>query len=113
MNMKKLYYFCLFLIFLSSLSSKEERKLLISTAENLPWSSKDLKHGGFVHHVITEAFQREGYNVSYVYYPWARNYKQGLSGEYDATAYWICAPKRAKYFFVANHYIRKIMFSFI
>ncbi|WP_163832092.1 hypothetical protein [Spartinivicinus ruber] len=46
----------------------------ITTGEYPPWSSNIYKHGGFIHHVISESFRRAGYKVAYDYYPWARAY---------------------------------------
>ncbi|WP_163834099.1 hypothetical protein [Spartinivicinus ruber] len=59
----------------------------VATGEYPPWSSKDFKHGGFVHHIISEAFKRKGYKVVFIYHKWARSYKEGLLGNVDATAY--------------------------
>ncbi|WP_163835433.1 substrate-binding periplasmic protein [Spartinivicinus ruber] len=91
------------LIMLISLSSVAEDKLLeITTGEYPPWSAKDYKHGGFVHHMISEAFQREGYKVNYIYHIWARNYKEGQKGKYHATAFWYHSEERAKLFYYSD-----------
>ncbi|MDE1460771.1 substrate-binding periplasmic protein [Spartinivicinus poritis] len=74
----------------------------ISTGEYPPWSSKDFKHGGFVHHIISEAFKRKGYKVAFIYHKWARSYKEGLLGHVHATAYWMCVAKRKKHFYCSD-----------
>lgn len=95
--------FTALLLLISFFSYAEEDKLLkITTGEYPPWSSADFKHGGFVHHVISEAFKHEGFKVEYTYYPWARNYKQGQKGDFHATAFWYHSEEREKLFYYSN-----------
>lgn len=100
--MKQLITLLLLLLGSSFSYAEQEKVLKITSGEYPPWSSKDFKHGGFVHHVITEAFKREGYEVEYTYYPWARSYKEGAKGRFHATAFWFCTPKRQKDFFCSD-----------
>ncbi|MDE1464803.1 substrate-binding periplasmic protein [Spartinivicinus poritis] len=88
-------WFVILLIILSFCSYGAEKKMIkITTGDYPPWSSQNYKHGGFISHIIKESFKRAGYNVIYYYFPWARAYKEGLSGKYHASAFWFCTVKR-------------------
>lgn len=89
--------YCTFLISLSSYGKNET--IYITSGEYPPYSSESLKHTGFAHHVISEAFSREGYKTVFLYYPWARSYKEGASGKYHASGYWMCTQKHRKDFY--------------
>ncbi len=77
-------------------SAFAEEIISISTGEYSPFTGKTLKHNGFVNHVITEAFKREGYIVKYKYYPWKRSYEQAKNGISHATSYWYKSKEREK-----------------
>lgn len=78
----------------------QDRTVRISTGEYAPWTSEFLLHGGFVNHVITEAFQLEGYTVIFQYFPWKRAYKEAKDGRYQATSFWADTEKEySKYFY--------------
>jgi polar amino acid transport system substrate-binding protein len=68
--------------------SAQDRNIRISSGEYAPWTSEFLPNGGFVNHVITEAFQREGYTVSFAYYPWKRAFETAKNGICQATSFW-------------------------
>lgn len=85
---------------------EEQRKLQIVTGNYPPWSSYNYKHGGFVHHVITEAFKRQGYQVEFTYYPWARNYKVAQMGGFHASAFWAYSADKDVLFFYSNRIYR-------
>lgn len=78
--------------------SAEEKKITISTGEYAPWASESIHQGGFVTHVVTEAFKNEGYTVQFDYLPWKRAYEMAKNGSYDATSFW--ADTETEY----NHY---------
>ena len=93
------------------LHSWAQNVISISTGEYPPWTSKDLKYDGFVNHVITESFKREGYIVQYKYYPWKRNYIQAKKGKFHATSYWYYSKEREKNFYYSDPVsIEKIVF---
>ncbi|WP_163832112.1 substrate-binding periplasmic protein [Spartinivicinus ruber] len=90
----KIFTILILLVSFFSNAKEAEKLLKITTGEYPPWSSVAFKHGGFVLHVITEAFRRNNYEVEFAYYPWARSYKEGAKGKFHATAFWFCVPKR-------------------
>ncbi len=62
--------------------------ITISTGEYAPYSSESLPHGGFVTHVISEAFGLEGYQAEFHFLPWKRALETAKSGQYQATSFW-------------------------
>lgn len=99
---------------ISTFSASAEEIISISTAEYSPWTGKTLKHGGFVNHVITEAFKREGYIVKYKYYPWKRTYEQAKKGRFHATSYWYKSKEREKDFYYSDPItIEKLVFFYL
>jgi polar amino acid transport system substrate-binding protein len=70
----------------------QEKTIRISTGEYAPWTSESSPHGGFMNHVITETFQREGYAVIYRYVPWKRAYEEAKDGDVQATSFWANDP---------------------
>lgn len=98
-------------LFVSAPTFAQEKLISITTGEYPPWSSSKYKHGGFIHHLISEVFRRQGYQVNYIYHIWARNYKEGKSGKHHATAFWYYSEERAKYFYYSDAlYSEKIVF---
>ena len=87
---------CLFL-FLHAASA--DKTINISTGEFTPWTSQELKHGGFTNHVVSEAFKLEGYSVNFTYYPWKRTFEAAKDGkEFQASSYWYKSEERAKHY---------------
>ena len=93
------------LIFLGSftaVASQAETVVTISSGEYPPWTGQALKQGGFVNHVITEAFKRQGYRVQFSYFPWKRSYESAKQGQFDATSYWYASTERALDFYYSE-----------
>ncbi len=74
----------------------------IATGEYAPFCSSSAKHFGFVSHVITEAFAREGHTVEFDFLPWKRALHQTANGEYDATSWWVYNEERAVNFLFSD-----------
>ena len=75
----------------------------ITTGEFTPWTSANLKHGGFTNHVISEAFKLEGYDVKFTFYPWKRTYEAAKDGNgFQATSYWYPSEERARDYFYSH-----------
>lgn len=92
-----------FLLIFSCLSVAQDKKhVSIAAGEYLPWSSEKLEGGGFLHRIITEAFELQGVTVEYTYYPWARSYEQAKAGKYDAASFWACSVDRQEFFYCSN-----------
>ena len=70
------------------------KTLTISTGNWVPWSGSDLPYGGFVNHVVQEAFSRAGYDVQFNYYPWERAYQTMIKCRVDASSFWYESEKR-------------------
>ncbi|NYZ69903.1 transporter substrate-binding domain-containing protein [Endozoicomonas sp. SM1973] len=100
--MKKIVEITLLTALSFSAFSEEEKLIRITTGEYPPWLSKSYKHGGFVQHIITEAFKHKGYKTKYDYHPWARNYKEGQKQHYHATAFWYKSEAREKLFYYSD-----------
>lgn len=90
------------LLIISLCSFAKEEVLHIVSGEYPPWVSNKLKHEGFAHHIISEAFKRSGYKTVYRYYPWARTSKEGNSGKYHATSLWFYSKEREKLFYYSE-----------
>ncbi|MEZ7197709.1 substrate-binding periplasmic protein [Pseudodesulfovibrio karagichevae] len=71
-------------------------KVSISSGEYAPYTGKDLPHGGFVNHVISEAFRESGYEVEIAYYPWARAFELAREGAADAVSYVYITERRGR-----------------
>jgi len=70
----------------------------IATGEYLPWSSESLLHYGLVNRIIREAFELQGYSVSFFFLPWKRALEESKAGRYDATSFWYDTPLRRENF---------------
>ena len=90
---------CSVLLYSNALAEEE---IHITTGEYPPWTGKELLHGGFVNHVITEAFKIEGYIVKYKYYPWKRAYIIAETGNVQATSYWSFTDKQKADFYASD-----------
>ena len=84
------------------LYAQDEQTIRIATGDAPPWTGKTLHHGGFVNHLISEAFKKEGYSVKFEYYPWKRSYEQSKQGKFHATSYWYKSKEREKNFYYST-----------
>lgn len=78
------------------------REIKIASGEWAPYVSEEVKGYGILNQVITESFALEGINVTFVFYPWKRNYATAMRGEVDATGVWFYSAKRAKDFYYSD-----------
>lgn len=67
MNRLSTRFFSFILIALFS-SSSLANTVRLANGEWAPYQSKSLKHGGYISHLVTEAFAAEGYDVEFVYF---------------------------------------------
>ena len=86
--------------------------ILIATGEYTPYTSQKLKSNGFVNHVISEAFKKEGYTVKFTYLPWKRGSVDTERGRYHATSYWFQSEDRRKTFYYSDPVITEKYFFF-
>ncbi|USD66611.1 transporter substrate-binding domain-containing protein [Vibrio sp. SCSIO 43136] len=68
--------------------------MTIGAGEWPPFIGQDLPEQGFVAKILRESFANEGYEVEFVFRPWARLYQDAKLGKYDATAIWMFDHKR-------------------
>jgi polar amino acid transport system substrate-binding protein len=68
----------------------------VTSGEYPPYTGEHLPHGGFVNHVVTEAFNCMGYEVRIRYYPWARAFAFAREGTADAVSYVYMTERRAR-----------------
>jgi polar amino acid transport system substrate-binding protein len=79
-----------------------EKTIRLATGEWAPFISKDLKHGGVVLQVITEAFALVDVKVEYGFFPWARAKQIAQDGRWDGTAIWGVSLEREEYFYYSD-----------
>ncbi|EMQ2876637.1 transporter substrate-binding domain-containing protein [Vibrio navarrensis] len=101
MNRLSTTFFSFILIALFS-SSSLANTVRLANGEWAPYQSKSLKHGGYISHLVTEAFAAEGYNVEFVYLPWKRGFEQTQDGELDGSFLWSRNEERAQHFFYSD-----------
>ncbi len=78
-------------------------EIVIATGEYPPWISQSLKHGGYVSHIVSEAFKREGYTAKFRYYPWARAYETAKKGgDIYVSSFWFNLEERATHFYYSD-----------
>ncbi|ABC30346.1 ABC-type amino acid transport/signal transduction systems, periplasmic component/domain [Hahella chejuensis KCTC 2396] len=85
-----------------SVSAQAGETISIATGEYIPWTSQKGPHGGFISHVVTEVFKRQGIDVTFEYYLWARSYEQAKQGLHNAASYWACSEERKKDFYCSE-----------
>ncbi|GLS92119.1 ABC transporter substrate-binding protein [Psychromonas marina] len=95
-------FLLLLFIFSISLTVKANQTIRLTTGEWSPYLSEDLKHYGFVSHIVTEAFALEGIKVEYIFRPWKRAYKDALVGKYHGSIVWTKNPEREQYFYYSD-----------
>lgn len=85
-----------------SLHAVSADKIFITNGEWAPYMGKQLKEGGMVSHIISEAFAAVEIDVEYGFFPWKRSYRYAVNGvgesnhRWHATAAWYYAEKREK-----------------
>ncbi len=70
----------------------------ITNGEWPPWLSENLKHYGLASHIVSEAFAREGIEVEYGFFPWARAYDVAKEGEWHGSVVWSIDAEREQDF---------------
>ena len=68
MNKNKYKLIGLFLLLASAILNAQQT-VVLSSGEWLPFQSQNLKHGGVVAHIVSEAFKTQDIQVELEYYP--------------------------------------------
>jgi len=94
----------LILIFIFTLSStlNAAEKITLANGEWAPYLSKDLKHYGYMSHIVSEAFAAEGIEVEYVFLPWKRGFEDAKEGKFQGSLIWGYNDDRAKDFIYSD-----------
>jgi polar amino acid transport system substrate-binding protein len=94
----------LVLIFIFALSStiNAAEKITLANGEWAPYLSKDLKHYGYMSHIVSDAFAEEGIEVEYVFLPWKRGFEDAKEGKYQGSLIWGYNDDRAKDFIYSD-----------
>lgn len=79
-----------------------EETVNFAIGEWAPYTSERDKNGKFAELIVKEAFEAEGINVIYKYYPWKRSYGYARDGTVDGTFPWNKTPDRLKEFNINN-----------
>lgn len=86
-NLYRLLLCCLMLVIsLTNIYSKD--KIVIALGEWDPYVSEQLLHFGVLPRIVKEAFELEGIEVEYKFYPWKRAFEYTKTGEVDGTFPW-------------------------
>lgn len=60
-----------------------QNTIRLATSEREPYIGMNLPNNGYVYELVTEAFQRVGYEVDIAFYPWARAVRNVEKGQQD------------------------------
>ncbi|EFP96605.1 substrate-binding periplasmic protein [Vibrio caribbeanicus] len=79
----------------------------IANGEWPPYTSSKLRHGGFLTHIVKEAFETQGYTVQFSYLSWNRGFEMTRLGFFDSTIGWTRTEEREKHFFFSEPIFNK------
>ncbi|MBR9706422.1 amino acid ABC transporter substrate-binding protein [Candidatus Pacearchaeota archaeon] len=77
----------------------ETNKIIIASGEWSPYVSENLLQEGVVSRIVRESFELKGFEVEYVYLPWARSMEEAKIGKYHGTFPWIKTTEREESFY--------------
>lgn len=78
------------------------QSVTLASGEWQPYQCKSMRHGGFVGHLVKDAFSIEGIRVAMEYFPWKRGYEMARVGELDGTFIWRYSTERARHFYFSE-----------
>ena len=79
-----------------------QETIRITNGEWPPYLSEKLKHNGLASRIVREAFELEGIQVVYDFFPWNRSLMLAQTGEWDGTAVWLRSPEREQEFYISD-----------
>ena len=108
--MKKFTFFLLGIFIVFTLSAKEV--INIASGEWVPLAGKNLKHGGFCGHIVSQAFKNVGFETVFTYLPWKRALFETKEARVDVTPCWIKNEERSKDFLFSDSLLvqKKVFF---
>lgn len=98
--MKRIFVFFLFIG--CYLTPGSEEKIRLTSGEFEPFISEKYKYFGVVSHIVSEAFEYEGIQVEYSFFPWKRSLEVARAGMWDGSVMWIKTPDREKDFYLSK-----------
>lgn len=107
-----IYSFLLLFFFLLAARGFASESIVIATGEYSPFTSRDAYKGGFINHIIAEAFQDQGVDVQFTYLPWKRALEMTRRGKYIAISYFACNEERKKDF-ICSETLREGKYEFV
>lgn len=76
--------------------------VVIATGETPPFTSQNIKHNGYMNHIIRLAFGNVGISTEFIFLPWSRAYLEAQQGEFVATSYWFSDDRHNSHFFFSD-----------
>jgi len=70
----------------------------VATGEYPPWTSESLPYGGYVNHIVSNAFALSDIQVEFHYMPWKRALEATRIGKFNASSFWAENLEREKEF---------------
>ncbi|XOV78126.1 MAG: substrate-binding periplasmic protein [Aestuariibacter sp.] len=80
----------------------EPNTITIATGETPPYTSQNIKHMGYMNHVVSRAFSKVGIQTTFVFMPWSRAYLEAKQGSFAATSYWFSDPRHKTHFYFSK-----------
>ncbi len=91
----------LFTITLKS-HAEDTQQLEITVGDWPPFLDQAQPNNGIIAQLISDILAEEGYQVRFLFRPWARAYLEASTGQRDATAIWMHKPEREKDFYYSQ-----------
>ncbi|MCW7753148.1 transporter substrate-binding domain-containing protein [Desulfobotulus sp. H1] len=82
--------------------AKDSTTLVIANGEWIPYQGETLREGGPMTRIVTEAFKRQGWEVEYLYLPWAQGLSMTEKVNADATMLYSYNEQRGTKFFYSD-----------
>ena len=88
----------IFLLVYALSRAEDSQTVTLTSGHFPPWISPELPEGGYLRHLITEAFEHSGYRVEWEFLPWRRALMKVREGLADGSAAWASHPGRDREF---------------
>jgi len=105
MKVLSIFIVTLVLLFSGSQGIADEKTVSLAVLDWKPYAGEELEKFGFGSQILTAAFKRAGYNVTFNFMPWVRALKDTEIGKYDAVCYGYYSDSRSKIYALSNPFI--------
>ncbi|RMF16650.1 MAG: amino acid ABC transporter substrate-binding protein [Gammaproteobacteria bacterium] len=89
----------------TQLPARGAEVIRLTNGEWPPYQSPELPHYGAASWLAQRAFEIEGYQVEYSFFPWNRAYYMAQTGQYDGSLIWSYSEERAKHFIYSDPFL--------